>query len=166
MGPFQDKSSFFFTIVSKIVCICNNNKINNIDLFTVSIPTWTLQETLVGLAFVLAAYLILVMKILPSYMKNREPFQLKNLMLAYNAFQVAFSIYVVFIVSGSCCLYCFCRRFAFKVVACIIFVGAFIFNLACRWVVRFGDINLLYWTLCFYIEIKPVLVRFWSWLIY
>ncbi|KAF9802520.1 hypothetical protein SFRURICE_013707 [Spodoptera frugiperda] len=62
-----------------------------------SIPTWTLQETLVGLAFVLAAYLILVMKILPSYMKNREPFQLKNLMLAYNAFQVAFSIYVVFI---------------------------------------------------------------------
>ncbi|KAH9642886.1 hypothetical protein HF086_005168 [Spodoptera exigua] len=63
-----------------------------------SIPTWTLQETLVGLAFVLAAYLILVMKVLPSYMKNREPFQLKNLMLAYNAFQVAFSVYVVFIV--------------------------------------------------------------------
>nr|XP_021181984.2 elongation of very long chain fatty acids protein 7 [Helicoverpa armigera] len=62
-----------------------------------SIPTWTLQETITGLAVVLALYLSVVIKILPTHMKNREPYQLKNIMLAYNAFQVAFSVYLVFI---------------------------------------------------------------------
>ncbi|KAJ8732290.1 hypothetical protein PYW08_015020 [Mythimna loreyi] len=68
--------------------------INNANL---SIPTWTLQETSIALAIVLGLYLIVVVKILPAFMKNREPYQLKNIMLAYNAFQVAFSVYLVFI---------------------------------------------------------------------
>ncbi|CAH0627404.1 unnamed protein product [Chrysodeixis includens] len=66
------------------------------DLFG-GIKTWTLQETCTGLAIILATYLILVVKVLPAYMKNREPLKLKNILLAYNAFQVAFSVYLVFI---------------------------------------------------------------------
>ncbi|XP_075971076.1 very long chain fatty acid elongase 7-like [Anticarsia gemmatalis] len=68
----------------------------NNDLLTDdSISTWTLEETLTGLGTVLGFYLILVMKILPGLMRYREPFKLNKIMLVYNAFQVAFSVYVV-----------------------------------------------------------------------
>ncbi|KAJ0180129.1 hypothetical protein K1T71_004720 [Dendrolimus kikuchii] len=61
------------------------------------IETWSFSETYLGLALVLAAYLTLVLKIIPIFMKNRRAYKLNNIMLAYNAFQVAFSVYLVFI---------------------------------------------------------------------
>ncbi|XP_004933775.2 elongation of very long chain fatty acids protein 4 isoform X1 [Bombyx mori] len=63
------------------------------------IQTWSLSETIFGLAIVLSVYLALVVKILPSFMKQREPYKLKSLLLFYNCFQVAFSAYLVFIYS-------------------------------------------------------------------
>ncbi|CAB3220396.1 unnamed protein product [Arctia plantaginis] len=39
-------------------------------------------------AFILISYLWFVLKIGPNYMKNRPPFNLRNLLVAYNAFQV------------------------------------------------------------------------------
>ncbi|XP_026328273.1 elongation of very long chain fatty acids protein 4-like [Hyposmocoma kahamanoa] len=62
-----------------------------------TISTWTLSETLSGLALVLATYLIVVFKILPLYMKNREPYKLNRVLQVYNGFQVAFSLYAVFL---------------------------------------------------------------------
>ncbi|XP_046960634.1 elongation of very long chain fatty acids protein 7-like [Vanessa cardui] len=61
------------------------------------VPTWSFGETSVGLALVIASYLVLVLKLLPYFMKNRSPYQLKQLLLLYNAFQVAFSAYAVFL---------------------------------------------------------------------
>ncbi|KPI98120.1 Elongation of very long chain fatty acids protein 4 [Papilio xuthus] len=60
-----------------------------------SFETWTLQETVVYLVFVIGAYLALVLKILPDYMKKRRPYTLKGLLICYNAFQVFYSAYLV-----------------------------------------------------------------------
>ncbi|XP_034824496.1 very long chain fatty acid elongase 7-like [Maniola hyperantus] len=59
--------------------------------------TWTFEETSVGLGTVIVLYLILVLKILPNFMKDRKPYQLKTPLLFYNVFQVAFSSYAVFL---------------------------------------------------------------------
>ncbi|XP_050684010.1 elongation of very long chain fatty acids protein F-like [Leptidea sinapis] len=59
------------------------------------LATWSFGETSLGLFCVLFVYLDLVLKILPAYMKDREPYKLKRLLTLYNAFQVAFSGYVV-----------------------------------------------------------------------
>ncbi|CAH2232424.1 jg19358 [Pararge aegeria aegeria] len=65
------------------------------DLST--IQTWTFEETFLGLAVVILSYLFLVLRLLPNFMKNRKPFQLKNALLFYNIFQVAFASYAVFL---------------------------------------------------------------------
>lgn len=46
-----------------------------------------------------AFYLIFVTKLGPWLMQNREPFKLKNVMLAYNAFQVVLCFYIVSMVT-------------------------------------------------------------------
>ncbi|XP_052738342.1 elongation of very long chain fatty acids protein 7-like [Bicyclus anynana] len=61
------------------------------------VQTWTFEETSLGLAAVIISYLILVLKILPSFMKNRQPLHLKKTLLFYNIFQVFFSFYAVFL---------------------------------------------------------------------
>ncbi|XP_022122740.2 elongation of very long chain fatty acids protein 5-like isoform X1 [Pieris rapae] len=61
------------------------------------IETWTLNETLVGLILVLVLYLSLVLKILPTFMKHHQPFQLNRLLSIYNAVQVISSVYIVFL---------------------------------------------------------------------
>ncbi|XP_045446627.1 elongation of very long chain fatty acids protein 7-like [Melitaea cinxia] len=62
-----------------------------------SVSTWSLGETSFGLAIVMVLYVITVLKILPHYMKNRNPYKLTRLLTYYNAFQVAFSAYAVFL---------------------------------------------------------------------
>lgn len=96
--------SFFIVKIILYLFIINLNLSDTFSLFLVifisdTIQTWTLEGTLTGLAIVLSLYLVLVLKVLPAYMKNREPLKLNNIMLKYNAFQVAFSLYLVAIVS-------------------------------------------------------------------
>ncbi|XP_073951325.1 very long chain fatty acid elongase 7-like isoform X2 [Choristoneura fumiferana] len=61
------------------------------------IQRWSLSETSIGLGIVLAMYLLLVLKILPNYMKDRQPYDLKSILTKYNAFQVVSSVYVVYL---------------------------------------------------------------------
>lgn len=60
---------------------------------------WSFADTIFGLFFVIITYLMVVVIVLPDFMTDRAPFQLKKLLLFYNAFQVAFSVYLVAIVS-------------------------------------------------------------------
>ncbi|OWR45832.1 James bond isoform A [Danaus plexippus plexippus] len=62
-----------------------------------AVEAWTFSETSMGLGAVIAGYLILVLKILPHYMKNRHPYALNRILALYNVFQVAFSLYAVFL---------------------------------------------------------------------
>lgn len=64
------------------------------------IERWSLSETFIGLGIVLAIYLILVLKILPNYMKDRQPYSLKSILTKYNAFQVLSSVYIVYLVQS------------------------------------------------------------------
>lgn len=43
-------------------------------------------------------YLVFVLKIGPRYMQNREPFELKSLMMLYNLFQVAYNLWMIHLV--------------------------------------------------------------------
>ncbi|CAH2107709.1 unnamed protein product [Euphydryas editha] len=64
---------------------------------SLSVPTWSFGETSFGLGIVLASYVVTVLKILPYYMKKRNPYNLTRLLIYYNGFQVAFSAYAVFL---------------------------------------------------------------------
>ncbi|KYB29213.1 Elongation of very long chain fatty acids protein AAEL008004-like Protein [Tribolium castaneum] len=48
-----------------------------------------------SLAF-LATYLLLIYVVLPQYMKNKEPYKLKTIILLYNLFQIVFCTYFVY----------------------------------------------------------------------
>ncbi|XP_013184404.2 elongation of very long chain fatty acids protein 7 [Amyelois transitella] len=61
------------------------------------IPTWSLADTLSWITIIIAIYLVSVKKALPEIMKNRPPYKLNRLLIWYNAFQVAYSVYLVFI---------------------------------------------------------------------
>ncbi|XP_028162542.1 very long chain fatty acid elongase 7-like [Ostrinia nubilalis] len=61
------------------------------------ISTWTFSETTTGLFMVLGIYLLVVVKLLPAYMERRQPYKLTNVLIVYNGFQVAYSVYLVFI---------------------------------------------------------------------
>ncbi|KAM3961907.1 very long chain fatty acid elongase AAEL008004 [Aphomia sociella] len=65
--------------------------------FSGSIRGWPLASTLPGLSSVLIAYLVLVKIILPAFMKNKPTYELKNTLKVYNAFQVVYSVYLVFL---------------------------------------------------------------------
>ncbi|KAG7299670.1 hypothetical protein JYU34_016662 [Plutella xylostella] len=58
---------------------------------------WTLADTGFGLFFVLVAYLVIVLVFLPDFMATRQPYKLNTVLLVYNALQVAYSVYLVFI---------------------------------------------------------------------
>lgn len=47
---------------------------------------------------IIAAYLYIVLSLGPKWMQNRAPFQIKNLLIVYNAFQIVANIYVWFYV--------------------------------------------------------------------
>lgn len=47
------------------------------------------------LAAFIAAYLLVVLKIGPEFMKNRKPFSLKYVIAAYNIFQISASSAIV-----------------------------------------------------------------------
>lgn len=48
------------------------------------------------------SYLLFVMKIGPMIMRDRKPFELKNVMIGYNALQIVLCFYIVSMVSTSC----------------------------------------------------------------
>ncbi|KAK0073945.1 hypothetical protein PV325_008976, partial [Microctonus aethiopoides] len=64
-------------------------------LETVSDPrvnNWPLMDSPIPSALIVLLYLYSVTVLGPRLMANRKPFQLRNILVAYNAFQVIFSI--------------------------------------------------------------------------
>lgn len=48
---------------------------------------------------VIAAYLYIVLSLGPKWMQNRAPFQIKNILIVYNAFQIVANFFVWIYVS-------------------------------------------------------------------
>ncbi|CAH2074990.1 unnamed protein product, partial [Iphiclides podalirius] len=67
------------------------------DAIDYSLGTWSLLETICALILIIGTYLVLVLKLLPAFMKNRQPYKLKGLLICYNSFQVVYSSYLVII---------------------------------------------------------------------
>lgn len=59
-----------------------------------TVDSWFLMNSPGPVFSIVGFYLILVLKVGPAFMKNRKPFQLKNVLVAYNAFQVCYSIFM------------------------------------------------------------------------
>lgn len=59
-----------------------------------TIDRWFLMSSPGPVFSIVAVYLLFVLKIGPAFMKNRKPYQLKNIMIVYNAFQVCYSIWM------------------------------------------------------------------------
>ncbi|XP_042231586.1 elongation of very long chain fatty acids protein AAEL008004-like isoform X2 [Homarus americanus] len=70
------------------------------DLFTnhrdPRVDGWLLMDSPWPTLLVCLGYVLIVKVIGPQYMKNRPPFQLRNILVAYNAFQVVFSIWIFY----------------------------------------------------------------------
>ncbi|XP_012524535.1 elongation of very long chain fatty acids protein [Monomorium pharaonis] len=58
------------------------------------VDTWFLMESPSPMLCIVGAYLLFVLKIGPKMMEKRPAFQLNTVMIAYNAFQVLFSIWL------------------------------------------------------------------------
>ncbi|XP_063839357.1 very long chain fatty acid elongase 7-like isoform X1 [Ostrinia nubilalis] len=61
------------------------------------VDEYPLSDSLPFLVCLVAAYLLFVKKIGPDFMKNREPYKLKNTILVYNAIQVVLSAVFVYL---------------------------------------------------------------------
>ncbi|XP_059061434.1 elongation of very long chain fatty acids protein 7-like [Achroia grisella] len=59
------------------------------------IDEYPLMATLGPVLMIIAAYLVFILKIGPSFMRKREAYKLKYTLISYNALQVAFSVYLV-----------------------------------------------------------------------
>nr|CAD7267403.1 unnamed protein product [Timema shepardi] len=57
---------------------------------------WFLMSSPMPLLIILISYLYFVNKAGPRYMKDRKPHDLRHVMLAYNALQIVFSVYLVY----------------------------------------------------------------------
>lgn len=66
-----------------------------VDNWAVSNKPWLIYG-------ILAVYLAFVTKLGPMWMKNREPYKLRRVMMAYNFFQVVICIASVIVVSFMC----------------------------------------------------------------
>lgn len=58
------------------------------------VDSWLLMGSPTPLILILGAYLTFVLKIGPRMMEQRPAFELKKLLIAYNGFQVVFSVYL------------------------------------------------------------------------
>lgn len=63
------------------------------------IDSWVLMKSPVAMLTIIASYLIFVTKLGPWIMRDRKPFQLKHIMIFYNALQVVLCFYIVSMVS-------------------------------------------------------------------
>jgi hypothetical protein len=63
------------------------------------VDSWLLMSSPWPIATILAAYLYFVLSFGPKYMANKKPFQLKEVLVAYNFIQVIFSVFLVYLVS-------------------------------------------------------------------
>lgn len=71
-------------------------------LTTVSDPRvsdWPLMDSPIPTFLIVVTYLYCVTLLGPKLMANRKPFQLRNVLVAYNAFQVIFSLGMMYEVS-------------------------------------------------------------------
>lgn len=59
-----------------------------------TVDNWFLMSSPLPIASLIALYLVFVLKIGPTFMKDRKPYDLKKIMVIYNAFQVCFSIWL------------------------------------------------------------------------
>ena len=62
---------------------------------------WLLMDSPWPTFSICVAYVLIVKVFGPAYMKNRPPFQLRSILVAYNAFQVVFSTWIFYEV-GMC----------------------------------------------------------------
>ncbi|XP_020287680.1 elongation of very long chain fatty acids protein AAEL008004-like [Pseudomyrmex gracilis] len=72
-----------------------NEVVNNIKDPTVD--TWPLMGSPSPMLCIVGIYLIFVLKAGPKMMEKRPAFQLNNILIIYNAFQVLFSIWLTFL---------------------------------------------------------------------
>ena len=60
------------------------------------VDNWPLMNSFVPTLVLSGLYLIICMFIGPAFMKNRKPYELKNLMQGYNILQVVLSAYIFY----------------------------------------------------------------------
>lgn len=59
-----------------------------------TVDSWFLMSSPLPVVSIVLVYLVFVLKIGPTFMKDRKPYDLKRIMVAYNAFQVCFSVWM------------------------------------------------------------------------
>lgn len=58
------------------------------------VDEWPLMKSPIPVVSITLFYLVFVLKIGPEWMKNRKAFDLKPILIAYNAYQVIFSAWL------------------------------------------------------------------------
>lgn len=64
---------------------------------------WLMMGSPIPIVTVVSLYLLVVLKLGPDYMKDREPYKLKNLMRIYNIAQVLYNAAILYLVRTVSC---------------------------------------------------------------
>ncbi|KAJ8954315.1 hypothetical protein NQ318_005902 [Aromia moschata] len=59
-----------------------------------TVDSWLLMKSPIPVVILLVFYLYFVLKLGPRFMEKREPFNLKHVLIGYNAYQVLFSLWL------------------------------------------------------------------------
>lgn len=59
-----------------------------------TVDSWFLMSSPGPVVSIVGLYLLFVLKIGPAYMRDRKPYDLKKVMVIYNAFQVCYSMWM------------------------------------------------------------------------
>lgn len=63
------------------------------------VQTWPLMSSPLSPLIILTIYFTVIYKILPKYMENRKPFDLRKFLIVYNAFQIISCCVIIYGVS-------------------------------------------------------------------
>lgn len=59
------------------------------------VDSWMFMSTPWPVLTILTVYLLFVIKLGPNMMKNREPFNIKRIMMIYNLVQTLYNIFII-----------------------------------------------------------------------
>ncbi|XP_053994486.1 elongation of very long chain fatty acids protein 7-like [Hylaeus volcanicus] len=93
-NSFESVSSKFIDMTSIIREVVNNYEEFAEITKEINLDSWTMMSSPGPMLCIVACYLAFVLKIGPKMMEKRPPFQVNSLLIAYNAFQVVFSVWL------------------------------------------------------------------------
>lgn len=89
----------------RCILFCGNNTPKHLFFLDPRVEAWPLMSSPIMPILIVVFYLYVIYRILPNYMENRKPFDIKKILIIYNAFQMVSCSLLMYGVSAFIMLY-------------------------------------------------------------